>query len=391
LACQIFCGTPPECEVPDMLHTAQCYNYNKTRKTYKKDNLQEMKLKKTIIFALLVITTSSCGQTPKKQVETPNSELFSEKQFTFTVEDFSKDYVGIVYISDTTEVFTKGWIAILEKKSKKQIIKVESEELAFELHNGELLANVKELPYGEQSLIMYEDYNFDGKKDFAIMDGQNSCYHGPSFQIYLATDNGFEYSEEFTSLAQEYCGMFDVDYDKKQIFTMTKDGCCWHEYSTFVVENNRPIAVEIRQEGLNPTGVMWDIVEQKRIDGKMTTQKYSVFNTDGETDVVYSFEFSNKKKMRLLNNSETLYYIFTDKDDKVELCLWDEGFNYSKKDNTLEFESGETSYKITSTGIIVTTPNKKYDMKAVPETIKGSMTDMLKMNLENVTIKNASR
>jgi hypothetical protein len=33
-----------------------------------------------------------------------------------------------------------------------------------------------------KSLIMYEDFNFDGKKDLAICDGQNSSYHLPSLR-----------------------------------------------------------------------------------------------------------------------------------------------------------------------------------------------------------------
>lgn len=49
---------------------------------------------------------------------------------------------------------------------------------------------------------MYEDFNFDGNKDFAIMDGQNSCYHGPSYRIYLAADKGFSFNEAFTRLAR---------------------------------------------------------------------------------------------------------------------------------------------------------------------------------------------
>lgn len=64
--------------------------------------------------------------------------------------------------------------------------------------------------------MIYEDFNFDGKNDFAIMDGRFSCYGGPSFQVYLATANGFRHSPEFTRLAQEYCGMFEVNpKDKK--------------------------------------------------------------------------------------------------------------------------------------------------------------------------------
>ncbi len=96
-------------------------------------------------------------------------------------------------------------MAVYERKTKKQLIKVASDELALTLHDGKALANIKSLPYSEQSLIIYEDFNFDGKNDFAISDGQNSCYHGPSFKIYLASPKGFLLSNEFTRLAQEYC------------------------------------------------------------------------------------------------------------------------------------------------------------------------------------------
>ena len=100
-------------------------------------------------------------------------------QTVFTVDSFAADYYGKVEIDDTAQVFSKGWVAIYERKTNKEIIKVVSDELALSLHHGKVIANIAELPYGEQSLIMYDDFNFDGKKDFAIEDGQNSCYHGP--------------------------------------------------------------------------------------------------------------------------------------------------------------------------------------------------------------------
>jgi hypothetical protein len=329
-----------------------------------------MKINKTIILALLAVAGSLSAQT------------------TFIVDNFSDKYFGKVFVPDTAEVTSAGWVAIFDKKTKRRLIKIEADELSLNLHNGKMLANVKELPYGEQSVIMYEDYNFDGKKDFALMDGQYSCYGGPAFKIYLATDKGFEYSENFTRLAQEYCGMFNVDYSEQRIYTMTKDGCCWHQYSEFVVENNRPVAVKIVEEEFSPNNIMIDYVEKNRINGKMLTKKYSVFNTEEEErNVFYSFEFSNKKKMRLLKEFDRLYYIFTDKDDKIELYHWDDSFYYSKKNNTLEFENGKTIYTITSTGIIVTTPSKKYDMKAVPATIKGSLTYILNNEFENVSVE----
>lgn len=104
-------------------------------------------------------------------------------QAIFTVDGFAKEYYGKIEISDTTAVFSKGWVAIYDKKTDQQIIKVVSEALTLTLHNGKVAANIKSLPYGEQSSIMYEDFNFDGKKDFALMDGRNSCYGGPSFWI----------------------------------------------------------------------------------------------------------------------------------------------------------------------------------------------------------------
>src|SRR5688572_15488927 len=106
-------------------------------------------------------------------------------QKTFEVQDFSEDYYGKVFLENPTEVFSKGWAAIYQKKTNKQLIKVDSEELVGDTEEEKIKVNIKELPYGEQSVIIYEDFNFDSIKDFAIMDGQNSCYHGPSFQIYL--------------------------------------------------------------------------------------------------------------------------------------------------------------------------------------------------------------
>jgi len=62
-------------------------------------------------------------------------------------------------------------------------------------------------------------------------------------------------------------------------------------------------------------------------------------------------------------------------------------FHYSKKDNALRFVNGNTTYTITTNGIIATTPNKKYDMKALPASQKGSLTDILKNKFENVLIE----
>jgi len=57
----------------------------------------------------------------------------------------------------------KGAIVIYDKKTGREVIKVSSDELAFDHPaDGKVAANIKELPYGEQSVIMYDDFNLTG-------------------------------------------------------------------------------------------------------------------------------------------------------------------------------------------------------------------------------------
>ena len=305
-------------------------------------------------------------------------------QTTFVVDNFSKDYFGKLYIADTAEVFSKGWVAIFDKKSKKQLIKINSDELTFELHKGKVLANIKELPYGEQSQILYEDYNFDGIKDFAIMDGQNSCYHGPSFQIYLATDKGFKQSPELTELSQDYCGMFDIDHKTKTIRTMTKSGCCWHQYSEFKVKNSKPYPIKIVEEGMSASGITWDYEEQNLINGKMVKSTYQMLALEVDKDnLLLSFEFENKKKMKIFKTENILYYVFTDSNEEIEL-LYNDIFKYSNRENSLSFTNRNTEYIIYDDKIIAKTPNNTYDMKVVKNTRFGTLTKLKNLKINNV-------
>ena len=308
-------------------------------------------------------------------------------QTTCVVDNFSKDYFGKLFIADTTEVFSKGWVAIFDKKSKKQLIKINSEELSFELHKGKVIANIQELLYGEQSQILYQDYNFDGIKDFAIMDGHNSCYRGPSFQIFLATDKGFKHNTDFTELAQGYCGMFDIDYKTKTIRTMTKSGCCWHQYSEFKVKNNNPYPTKIVEEGMSFSQITWDIEEQNLVNGKMVKSTYQMLAFEVNKDnLLLSFEFENKKKMKIIYTENILYYVFIDANEEVEL-LYNDIFNYSKTENNLTFYNHNTKYVIYDDKIIVKTLNKTFEMKSASNSTKiGTFGKLKNLKLENLTM-----
>ncbi|KIA97802.1 hypothetical protein OA93_12555 [Flavobacterium sp. KMS] len=323
---------------------------------------------------------------------------FTFAQVTFKVNNFSKDYYGKIFIADTSEVFSKGWIAIYDTKSQKQIIKVDAEELALSLHDGKALANIKQLPYGEQSSIMYEDYNFDGIKDFAIEDGQNSCYHGPSFKIYLATKNGFKFSPEFTALAQNYCGMFQVDYETKKISVMTKSGCCWHQFSEFIVENNKPKVVKIVEE--DQMGYPYNNYSEENWDGKkmvLTSKRTINLDEDGIKTLLSFTVDKNQKRVVLFNiNDRTLNYALIDKNDEVEFSYpintvyQNPDFTLDKKNNTVTFKNKDVVYTIydnnDSIGITINTGGKTYNWIGNSTTKKGKLTDITTTQLDNVVV-----
>jgi hypothetical protein len=310
--------------------------------------------------------------------------LSTKSQVTFTVDNFSDRYFGRLFISDTAEVFSKGWVAIYDKKSKAQLIKVSADELTFNLHEGKVLANIRELPYGEQSQIIYEDFNFDGRKDFAIMDGQNSCYHGPSFRIYLASTKGFQFSEAFTRLAQEYCGMFQIDVMTKEIMTMTKSGCCWHQFSRFRVKDNKPYAVLVIEEGMGETGVTWDYVKDSLVNGKMATTRVSYLAEDEIADSVFlKMSFDNGKWLQLFRYYGVLHYAFTAKDETIELLFSDQ-FIYDEANGVLSFTRGKAEYLITNDGVTVRDSGKNVEIKAIPGKTTGSLDAMKALVLENV-------
>ena len=316
-------------------------------------------------------------------------------QSVFTVDNFSKDYYGKIQINDTSEVFSKGWIAIYDQKTNKQLIKVDADELALDLHSGKALANIKSLPYGEQSLIMYDDFNFDGEKDFAICDGQNSCYHGPSFKIYLSTPGGFLFSKEFTRLAQEYCGMFDVDAQEKKIHTMAKSGCCWHEYSEFIVENNKPRAIKIVTDQQDQ---VFSTTTEETWDGKKMVKKSTKTIDLSGVDVVLSFYVPEKEKQVVLFNvnDRLLYYALVRKDSTVEFSYPIEAvyqspdfqFDSAARVMTVVFKNKGATYRIyerqKELGITVTVDGKTFNWPGDTGTKKGSLKRLGELKLDNV-------
>lgn len=341
---------------------------------------------KNIVFLILILIITGT--------------VFGQK--TFDVQDFSEDYYGKVYLEQPAEVFSKGWVAIYQKKTNKQLIKINSEELVGDTEDGKIKANVKELPYGEQSAIIYDDFNFDGIKDFAIMDGQNSCYHGPSFQIYLAgkAKNQFALSPSFTKLAQEYCGMFEFDKETKTLSTMTKDGCCWHQFSEYTVVNNIPKTVKIVEDDamkfplLTTTTQIWN---GKRM---VKTSERKVDFEDEGIKKLFSFKTADGREIVLFGYETMLYYAFINKSGNVDLAYPTDSTQEepkftvdSKEDPTaVSFTNKNAVYKIyqksnEKVGVSVSINGKPSEISGDINSVTGSLRTIADGSFDNVNFK----
>ncbi len=290
--------------------------------------------------------------------------LQAQQQDDIHLVDFSDKYTGVVSVIRDGEEETNCTVTLYDKKGTK-IFSEPAFLSEYDLDEGNRArTNVKELPYGEQSILIFEDFNFDGHEDIALRTGFFSCYGGPSYAIYLANGTGFVYSESFSELGQNYCGMFQVDNDKKQLHTMTKSGCCWHEFATYEVHNDTVVPVEVIEE--HYSGMFVDYTVSKRENGKMKDSFYQVFET-GDKKPEFMLEFENGKKMYLTTGmNDDLYYVFTDRDHKVELA-YNGAIVYRKKDRTFSFTNLKTTYIVSEKEILIKDAGKEYRLNKVKE------------------------
>lgn len=341
--------------------------------------------------------------------------IFSvEAQITFPIkiQDFSDRYYAVIEESEvleserSSEDITPYSIKVYDKNSNQLFIHAQSSGFPDYLinENKEAIPNIQELPYGSQSVLLYEDYNFDGIADLALMNGYNSCYGGPSFDIYLAHNNSFVFSEGFSVLSNEYCGMFQVDYDRKIISTMTKSGCCWHEFSEFKVVNNEPstlkVVVRDASGGMQP--FLLKVTTSEWVGDKKTFKELLLPPYEG-LDIVYSFELDkSKRKVILFMEHDVLYYALQLPDESIEFYYpqpyYDEEkketvygrFTFSEKNGMLIFRNKDATYEIyengNAVGIKVITKGKTHNMKGVFNDKNSALKEVFNYNkILNIT------
>lgn len=341
-----------------------------------------------VVLAAMMLSTLACAaETPQAYGEMDAAAFESAAKSTFSLQDFSERYRATLEVSAQDDVFRPGIIKVYDKKSGATLIQVQSDELVLDTNakTGEVKANVHELPYGEQSVLIYEDFNFDGIKDLALMDGQNSCYHGPSFQVFLGTADGFRHSDSFTDLAQNNCGMFGFDAKSKQISTMTKDGCCMHEMATYSIRNGEPyLETQTEIDQTSPSGLIEETQSQNK-NGKMVSTTRTLWEDDEQRKILLAFKLAPSGKRIFIFTpgfSDTVYYAAVDGKDQVGLIYPEvdaEQFDYDSARHILSFVRGDTTYRILGDGqgvpksMQVEVRGKITELKLLPEPAEGSL------------------
>lgn len=345
------------------------------------------------------------------------SGLFAQIDFPVRIHDFSDEFEGLIDLNDDDtlvvsqydEYVPKYVIRIIDKKTNSEALKAYTNGFPYYLLNeeDEAVPNIKELPYGSQSVLIYEDYNFDGIPDFAIMNGYNSCYGGPSFDIYLVDKSRkLHYSKGFSVLSNNYCGMFQINDENQTIHTMTKSGCCWHQFSEFKVIDNEPKVIKIIEEAYLSNNNFIEVTEINYKDGKELSETKNYFPMEEmSSEIIFSFELEKSaKRLVIYQTYKMLHYVLILEDEEVEFYFpqphYDEesqktvygNFTYDMDADTLSFKNADAEYKIYETtdkvGIKVKTKGKTYDLKGKKDSSTGTLKDLRKLDCDNILYDN---
>lgn len=198
-------------------------------------------------------------------------------QRTFDIADASKDYNVELEVARCDEDFCRGKAVfkITKKGSGDLLQKIEIPEIEFMIEEAQL-ADTK-LVYDFQSVIFFEDYNFDGTNDIAVREGFGGGYGSASYQIHLfdKAQGKFVLNKVFTEMVQGGMGIVSVDEKRKMLTRFSKSGCCWHQTEGFSVVNGKPLKTyELIEDATVDNGTNGEkvkITTRKLINGKWRT------------------------------------------------------------------------------------------------------------------------
>ncbi|MFW0717217.1 XAC2610-related protein [Pedobacter sp. N23S346] len=200
-------------------------------------------------------------------------------QFKFLSNNTSNEYNAKLFVGDCNNGHCEGksTIMLYDKISGEEIQTFSSIDLDFSLTDKQD-ARIGWIDLGKyQSPLIFGDFNFDGLEDLAIRNGNNGAYASPSYDVYLSSKSRkFVLDKNFTKLASENLGMFDIDRKKKQISVEEKSGCCYHKTTSYTIDAKKGLTEVASVIEDSSIGDDVTVITQKLIGGKMqkTIQKF---------------------------------------------------------------------------------------------------------------------
>ncbi|RTQ45388.1 hypothetical protein EJV47_24930 [Hymenobacter gummosus] len=315
-------------------------------------------------------------------------------QQEFTIDDFSSDYVARIHV----DTLFRGWVGVYDQKTKRQLVRVASADLSEGLDGNLLGSSGARLPYAEQHVLISGDFNFDGRPDLAIQEGRNSCHLNPSFKVYLATPAGFAHSEEFSYLAQAYCGMFGVDAERQRL-SVQQMGHWGQESVEFSVRDNKPFRISSSREDQSQYPFVRYSQEEWNGSRLVSRAWRELELGPGEAICAFPLVESGKRVVLFVLDSRVLCYALLRRDDSVEFnyptLLAEEAPPFTLHQTgsglSLRFQNGAARYEIRETPAGQLTVTARFGAKTRQLTgaatrKTGSLRPLLTMQLDNLTL-----
>lgn len=185
----------------------------------------------------------------------------------YQIDHIGEQYYAKIYVADTTQYNSDGWIEIYDADTHKSLIKNNTADLRVYWRVKEDEDN---LLREAQDLIILADFNFDGILDFAIFNGLKGKYGGKSYDVYIGKKNStpgtgnsagqnqwnkmadisFDHDETLTQIIKNSGPVFDLDATSKTITFISRLPLNTYSYllSTYGYEDNEPFLLSKEEQ-----------------------------------------------------------------------------------------------------------------------------------------------
>lgn len=147
----------------------------------------------------------------------------------FELNDISENYNVNIDIATCSknECFGKATIILKDKNTSEIFPRISSDNFTFNIEPDSL--NSKNIKLTDEIVpFIFEDFNFDGYQDVALINAssRNSTQFLYDIFIFEAAEKQFLLNDGMTALVKENFTMLTVDSERKRLIAHLKSGCC---------------------------------------------------------------------------------------------------------------------------------------------------------------------